>query len=330
MSEADGKSHRHDHADHDQGHDHGHVHGHGGHDHSHAHVPQGADAEKRILWVLGITFAFMIAEAAGGFISGSLALIADAGHMFTDVGALLLALAALRLGRRPGDAWRSFGYRRFEVLAAFTNGILLILLTIWIAVEAVIRFFEPEEVLSDVMLIVAILGLIANILSFRILMGGDRGNLNMRGAWLHVLGDMLGSIGAVGAALVIRFTGWTPIDPILSLALSLVIVRAAIALTRRSAHILLEGTPEHIKRDEVVGSLRRLPEVADAHHLHVWSIASDRHMATLHLVPAEGTPAPDAILAVKEHLKTHYRIAHATVELELADCPDEPGRAEPG
>ncbi len=309
--------------DHGPGHTHGDGHSHGP-GHSHSHLPSGADAERRIRLVLIITFAFMALEAAGGFISGSLALIADAGHMFTDVAALLLALAAIRLGRRSGDAKRTFGYRRFEVLAAFTNGILLILLTIWIVVEAVIRFFEPITILSDTMLLVALAGLAANGVSLYLLSRGDKGSLNMRAALLHVLGDALGSIGAVGAALVIRFTDWTPIDPILSLVLSVVILKSAWSITRQAAHILLEGTPENLERDKVLASVKAMPEVVDAHHLHLWSLSNDALVATLHIVPAEAIEPEDAILAVRARLKSEFDIGHSTVEIERAGaCGDE-------
>lgn len=294
-------------------------HGPAGHDHGaagHSHLPSGADAEKRIRIVLVITFTFMVLEAAGGFISGSLALIADAGHMFTDVAALLLALAAIRLGRRSGDAKRTFGYRRFEVLAAFTNGILLIILTIWIVAEAILRFFQPIEILSDTMLFVALAGLVANGVSLWLLSRGEKGSLNMRAALLHVLGDALGSIGAVGAALIIRFTEWTPIDPILSLVLSVVILKSAWTITRQAAHILLEGTPEYLERDEVLAAVKAMPEVREAHHLHLWSVSNDAVFATLHIVPAEGEAPEVAIKAVQTHLAEAFDVGHTTVQVE--------------
>ncbi len=294
--------------------------------HRHSHVPSGADAEKRIRIVLAITFCFMVLEAAGGFISGSLALIADAGHMFTDVAALLLALAAIRLGRRPGDARRTFGYRRLEVLAAFTNGVLLIILTIWIVVEAILRFFQPVAILSDTMLIVALAGLAANAVSLYLLSRGDKGSLNLKAAWLHVLGDALGSIGAVGAALVIRFTGWVPIDPILSLVLSVVILRSAVAIVRQAAHILLEGTPDHLDRDAILEAVKALPQVANAHHLHLWSVSNDATFATLHIVPAAGVAPAEAVRAVRRCLAEDYAVGHTTVEAELED-EEGPGNA---
>lgn len=307
------------HAHEDHGHGHSHAHG-------HAHLPSGPGTERRIVLVLALTFSFMVVEAAGGFVSGSLALIADAGHMFTDVAALLLALAAIRLGRRPGDARRTFGYRRFEVLAAFTNGILLILLTIWIVVEAIMRFFQPIQILSDTMLLVALAGLAANGVSLWILSRGEKSSLNLRAALLHVLGDALGSIGAVGAAVVIRLTDWTPIDPILSLVLSVVILKSAWKVTREASHILLEGTPDDLNRDAILADLQTLPEVTRAHHLHLWSVSNNATFATLHVVPAAGVAPTEAIQAVRRRLESAFDIGHTTVEVEPADSAD-PGRS---
>ncbi len=226
--------------------------------------------------------------------------------------------------RRSGEAKRTFGYRRFELLAAFTNGILLILLTIWIVVEAILRFFQPIAILSDTMLFVALAGLVANGVSLYLLSRSDKSSLNMRAALLHVLGDALGSIGAAGAVLVIRFADWTPIDSILSLVLSVIILKSAWAITRQAAHILLEETPDHLERDDVLETVKSIPEVADAHHLHLWSLSNQSLVATLHIVPAEGVAAEDAILAVCARLQSNYEIGHATVEVErLGACGDE-------
>jgi len=326
MTENTADGHEHRRGQSSQAHSHG-DHSHGGHSHAagkgHAHVPQGPDSQRRIRLVLAITFAFMVLEAAGGFISGSLALIADAGHMFTDVAALLLALAAIRLGQRPGDARRTFGYRRFEVLAAFTNGVLLILLTVWIVIEAIMRFFQPIAILSDTMLLVALAGLAANGISLWILSRGERSSLNLRAALLHVLGDALGSIGAVGAALVIRFTDWTPIDPILSVVLSAVILKSAWTITRQAANILLEGTPEDLNRDQILADVQDMDEVAEAHHLHLWSVSNDASFATLHVVPTAGVAPTEAVRAVKARLLADFGIGHTTVEIEHEACADE-------
>lgn len=268
----------------------------------------------------GLTGGFMVAEVIGGVLSGSLALLADAGHMLTDVGALALAHAGMRLGQRPADPKRSYGYRRLEVLAAFVNGITLLALTVWIAIEAIRRFFEPVEILSGTMLAIAVLGLAVNVGSFAILQGGKKDSLNVAGALVHVLGDLLGSVAAIAAAVIILWTGWTPIDPLLSLFVALLIVRSGWSITRRAGHILLEGTPEGMDPDEIKTALADLPGVADAHHVHVWSLTSGKPIATLHLRLEEGATAQQVLPAVKTHLEARFGIVHSTVEVDPEDC----------
>ena len=199
---------------------------------------------RRILIALILTAAFMIVEVIGGIISGSLALLADAGHMLTDTMALALAAVAFQVSKRPADARLTYGYQRFQILAAFVNGLSLLLIVFWILYEAVDRFRHPVEIMGDTMLLIAAIGLIVNIIAFAVLHSGDRNNLNIRGAALHVAGDLLGSIAAIIAALVIIQTGWTPIDPLLSVAVAVLIFRSAWVLVKRSAHVLLEGAPD--------------------------------------------------------------------------------------
>ena len=182
-------------------------------DHGHTHAD--ADNQRRVLWAMLLTSGFMLAEVVGGVVAGSLALLADAGHMLTDCASLALAWMAFRIGRRPHDARRTYGYHRFQVLAAFVNGLSLIAIVLWIAIEAVRRLLDPVEVLGGLMLVIAVLGLLVNLAAFWILHGGDRANLNIRGAALHVMGDLLGSVAAIVAALVIFWDGWVPIDPLL-------------------------------------------------------------------------------------------------------------------
>lgn len=304
--------HRHDHAGH-------------GHDDGHAHMPAGAGAERRILWAIALTGGFVVVEVAGGIVSGSLALLADAGHMLIDVAALALAYAGTRLGRRPADPRRSYGWRRLEVLAAFVNGITLIAVTAWIAVEAVQRILAPVAVLSQTMLAVAVLGLAVNVASFAVLRGHAHGNINVGGALAHVAGDMLGSLAAIAAALVIMATGWMPIDPILSLAVAGLIVRSGWTILRRSAHILLEGTPEDVDVEAIKRGLCAVPGVADAHHVHVWSLTTGRPVATLHLRLAPGASAAAVLPAVKAALRDRFGIDHSTVEVEDAACMDDAG-----
>ncbi len=308
--------------------DHGHDPGHG-HDHAHAHGRGHAEAttaenERRVLWALCITAGFMLAEVAGGLISGSLALLADAGHMLTDSAALALSWYAFRVSRRPSTPRHSYGQHRFQVLAALVNGGVLIGITLWIAVEAVRRLFAPVEVLGGPMLVVAVLGLGANIAAFAILQGGDRRNLNVRGAVLHILGDLLGSVAAIAAAVVILTTGWTPIDPILSLLVALLIARSAWALIGETWHVLMEATPP----DRDVATLRAdlarsVDGVLDVHHVHLWSLTPEKPLITLH-----ANIAPDAdhdlVLHRLQHvLAVRYRLSHATIQLERSRCADD-------
>lgn len=303
-----------------QSHDH-----HAGHHHHHHHGATVAEGqERRLRLVLGVTLGFMLIEAVGGWLAGSLALLADAGHMLTDAGALLLALAGLRLGQRAGDARRTYGYRRFEVLAAFVNALVLLALTVWIVVEAALRLAEPEPVAAWTMLGVALAGLGANAVSLFILHRDPHQGVNLRGAMLHVLSDLLGSVGAVLAAIVILLTDWTPIDPILSVVLSLLILRSALKLLRQTTHILLEGTPEDLDRDTVLSAVKAQPGVADAHHLHLWSLSSGQALATLHIVPRDAADGAAVVRRVKALLKQDFSIEHATVEIDLDGCADEP------
>lgn len=313
--------------DHDLAHTHdlhtdGHHHGHG---HSHV-VEVTADSQRRVFWVMLLTGSFMVAQVIGGILSGSLALLADSGHMLSDTAALGLAWLAFQFGRRPGDPKRSYGYGRFEILAAFINGLTLFAIAAWIVVEASERLQRPVEVLGGPMLIVAVIGLVVNIVGFVILHRGDRENVNMRGALLHVMGDMLGSVAAIGAALAILLTGWMPIDPILSVLVALLILRSAWDLVRRSGHILMEGTPEAIDPAEVVRDLHEnVPQVEDVHHVHVWGLTGERLIGTLHIRAQAGADAGSVLRAVKERLDKRFRITHSTVQLEDETCPDREG-----
>lgn len=267
----------------------------------------------------------MVVEIVGGLVSGSLALLADAGHMVSDTAALGFAWTAIHFGRRPATTRLSYGYRRLEVLAAFVNGCALFAIALWILIEAIYRFAEPVPVIGTTMLAVAFAGLAANIAAFFILYGGNRDNLNMRGAWLHVMGDLLGSVAAIAAAVVILLTGWMPIDPILSIVVAVIILRSAWSIVRASAHILLEGTPAGMDLAEIKADLEQyVPEICNAHHIHVWSITGEQHMVTLHVWPAQGVPARDAVAAVQRRLATQFSIAHATIQVEEGTCLDEP------
>ncbi len=280
--------------------------------------------QDRVFRAMLLTGGFMLAEVAGGLLSGSLALLADAAHMLTDTAALGLAWLAFRMTRKPADALRTYGYQRFQVLAAFVNGAALIAIVGWIGFEAVQRMLVPMPVLAGPMLGVATAGLLVNVAAFRLLHGGDRENLNIRGAALHVLGDMLGSGAAIVAALVILATGWTPIDPLLSLVVAALVLRSAWFLLRRSGHILLEGAPEHIDVGRLKAELRQaVPAVDDVHHVHAWSLTEERPLVTLHADVREGTDHHAVLRQIKEILRERFDVRHSTVQIEPSGCADE-------
>lgn len=297
---------------------HNHDHGHAHHGHSH-----GVTSERRVAIAMWITGGFMVVEAVGGYLSGSLALIADAGHMLTDTGALALAWLAVRFARRPADDARSYGYHRAEILAAFLNGAAMMALAWWVIFEAAMRFMEPSPVLATPMLFVAAGGLVVNIVSFLMLHGaGD--SLNMRGAAIHVLGDLLGSVAAIAAAIVILTTGWMPIDPLLSIFVALLILRSAWNVTRDSAHILMEGTPSGLDPDTISADLvASVDGVADVHHVHAWSLGSSRSVVTLHAHLKPLADAHTALAAIKARLASQFGVGHATVQIEPGDCLDD-------
>jgi cobalt-zinc-cadmium efflux system protein len=282
------------------------------------------DNMRRVVIALVLTGAFMIVEVIGGILSGSLALLADAGHMLTDTMALALAAVAFQVCKRPADAKLTYGYHRFQILAAFVNGLSLIFIVGWILFEAVDRFLDPTEVLGETMLVVAAAGLVVNLIAFAVLHGGDRENLNIRGAAIHVAGDLLGSVAAIAAALVIIYTGWTPIDPILSVAVAMLILRSAWILVKRSSHVLLEGAPEwldtKIMQDKIVGQVSTVNSI---HHVHVWGMTPQDLMLTMHvrLEQEPGNPT-ECIRRIKEVLRDEYGIGHSTIEIETDDCAD--------
>ena len=280
---------------------------------------------RRVQVALVLTGAFMIVEVVGGILSGSLALLADAGHMLTDTMALALAAVAFRVSSRPADSKRSYGYQRFQILAAFVNGLSLLLIVGWILIEAVRRLMTPSEVMGQMMLAVATAGLLVNIFAFIVLHGGDKDNLNIRGAALHVAGDLLGSVAAIVAAIVIIYTAWMPIDPLLSVLVALLILRSAWHLVKRSAHILLEGAPEWLDQDHMHNRLvERIPVINSIHHVHVWGLTPQHLMLTMHVALKGDPPDPTAIVrSVKNVLREEFGINHSTIEIETDDCADE-------
>jgi cobalt-zinc-cadmium efflux system protein len=294
-----------------------------GHHHGHSHGV-GVTDERRIGWAFMIIFSFMLVEAVGGLMAHSLALLADAGHMVSDAAALGMSWAALRLGKRAADAERTYGYRRLEVLVAFVNGCTLFIIAGWIVFEAIRRFLTPMEVHGGTMLVVAIAGLLANIVAFLVLNGGNRENLNMRSAWLHVLGDLLGFVVAIIAAGVILLTSWSPIDPILSVLVALLILKSAAQIVKSSTHILLEGTPANLD----LGALRAdlattLLAVAEVHHVHAWSLTEEQPLVTLHVRCTPGADPQSIIPSINRRLRDRFGITHSTIQVDPAECQDE-------
>lgn len=295
---------------------------HGSHDHGIAVTDKN---ETRMGIAALLTGGFMLVELAGGIIANSLALIADAGHMLTDFAALALAWFAFRLARRPADWKRTYGFDRFQVLVAFTNGLALFVIAAWIVYEAIHRLLSGDaHVVGGIMVVIGMAGLLVNVVAFLLLRGADRENLNVRGAAVHILGDLLGSVAALIAGGVILATGWTPIDPLLSIVVALIILRSGWFVVTESAHILLEGAPQELDTRDIAPDLvANVAGVEDVHHIHVWSITQSRRMATLHAVINDATQIDDAVKGVKSRLKEKFNLGHATVEVECRRCTDE-------
>lgn len=303
---------------HDHAHSHAHPHAHSGHDHA-----RGASAQ-RLAWALAVLLAFTAVEAVGGWWVNSLALLSDAVHMAADSAALLFALIAIRLSARAPKAAMTYGNGRWQTLAAFVNGLALLVLTAGLVVEALYRLWQPEAVEGGWMLVIAVLGAVANLAALFALTGGE--SLNERGARLHVLSDLLGSAAAIVAAGLILVFGWTVADPLLSLLVSVLILRSGWRLTRDSAHVLLEGAPPGLTAAQVREALSDVSGVASAHHVHVWSLDGAEPVVTLH-VRLEAAADPQATLcAVHARLHDALDIEHATVQIETDACIG-PGQA---
>ncbi|ARP97430.1 cation transporter [Bordetella genomosp. 13] len=283
-----------------------------------------AGNERRLRLVFLFTAGYAIVQAVGGWISGSLALIADSGHMVSDAAALLLALIAYRIARRPADATRTYGFHRVRVLAALANGAALLALVAWIAWEAVARINSPAAILAGPMLIVAVVGLLVNLAGAWALWSGDKGDGNLRGALLHVMGDLLGSIGAIAAAIGIMLTGWTLLDPILSVLVALLVVRSAWGLVTDSIRVLLQAVPQGLDAVKAEAGVAALPEIAEAGHFHAWTLTDDTAIATVHVTPVAGVDPLTLPPLVAAWLKERYAIDHVTVQV------DPPGQLRTG
>lgn len=263
----------------------------------------------------------MVVEFAGGLWTNSLALLADAGHMLADAGSLLLAVLALAQAAKPADAAHSYGHGRFPVLAAFVNGLLLLAVSAWISIEAVLRLVSPEPVQGLTLAAVALVGLLANLAAFALLHGGHEHDLNRRGAVAHVLSDLLGSVAALLAGLIIWQTGWLRADPLLSLFAALLIVRTGIRVTRESAHVLLEGAPTGMSLPGIVSELpQAVAGVSSVHHVHAWSITPGDNLMTLHAVLAPDADADATLAGIQRWLRDTHRVGHVTVQVERQGC----------
>jgi cobalt-zinc-cadmium efflux system protein len=278
---------------------------------------------SRLFVVLGLTVTFMIVEAVGGVLSGSLALIADAGHMLTDAGALGLTLLSAWIAVRPATHSKTYGYQRWEILAALVNGAALFGIAGWVVVEAVQRIQRPEPIEAGLFLVVAAAGLIVNLISLGILHGIKDGNLNTRGAYLHVLGDALGSLGALGAAAIIATTGWTLADPIISIALSLLILVGAWRLLRESTDILLESVPGHVSMVDVQNCMLAVPGVTAVHDLHVWAVSSGMVAMSGHAIVPNLDDHPNVLERIRAEV-CRLGISHVTIQLEVQHECEEP------
>ncbi len=296
------------------GHDHAHHHAHG-HGGSHPHPGSGSEG-RRLLATVVLTGTIMLAEVAGGLFSGSLSLLADAGHMLTDFLALLVAFTARQLGARPADQRRTYGYRRLEILAALANGVALVVVSGSIVYKAIGRWLEPQAIDLSVMGGVAVLGLVANLVGLALL-GGHRHDLNLRGAFLHLLGDALSSLGVAVTAVIIAFTGWTRLDSIISMIIAVVIVATSVALLREVVDVLLEAAPRGIDTEKVRTSMKAVAGVDEVHDLHVWSIASGMPALSAHVVVTDASSDTNAVrVAIQATLRREYHIDHSTLQVE--------------
>jgi cobalt-zinc-cadmium efflux system protein len=287
----------------------------------HAHAPSAAGKNKRRLaLVLALTMTYLLAEVVGGLLTHSLALLADAGHMLTDVAGLGLALLAIRFAERSATPERTYGYYRMEILAALSNAVVLIGISLYILYEAYERFRNPPEVQSGAMLAVASVGLVVNILGIYLLRGGSGESLNMKGAYFEVLSDMLTSIGVIAAGIIMLTTGWYYADPLISAGIGLFILPRTWLLLRDAVGVLLEGTPADVNLAALREAIGRVAGVADVHDLHVWSLTSGVNAMSVHTVLADHSLHDEVLLAVQRKVKSDFKIAHATVQVECQGC----------
>lgn len=303
------------------GHSHHHSHSHG-HSHGH-HQGSGSRSRRSLILTLGLVIVYMIAELIGGWLSGSLALLADAGHMLSDAAALALSLFALWIARRPPTPRQTWGYYRSEILAALVNGATLVVISIFILIEAFERFRDPAPVNAPLLMAVAAGGLVINLIGLSLLSGSKDDNLNLHGAWLHVLTDALGSVQAIIAGALIWGFGWTWADPAASVLIALLVIWSAWHLLRDTVGVLMEGAPRHIDVDEVRNSLAGIDGVLEVHDLHVWTITSGMESLSAHVVVAEGQPPCDMLTVVRSTLHDRFGIHHLTIQIEPEEFQEQ-------
>ncbi|MGJ3205978.1 cation diffusion facilitator family transporter [Geobacillus thermoleovorans] len=296
---------------------HHHAHGHCDHHHGHHHGREGN--QKGLAIALGVTIGIMVLEFVGGLVTNSLALLSDSGHMLSDAASLLLSLLAVWFAARPASPKRTYGFYRFEILAALVNGVTLVGIAAWIIWEAVGRLVNPAAVASGPMMAIAVIGLLANLASAWVLMrkGDVKENVNVRSAYLHVLGDALGSVGAIAAGLVIWLFDWYAADPLISIAVAVLILKGAFAVVKQTVHILMEGTPAAIDHAEVKAALSGIDGVIDVHDLHIWTITSGLDSLSCHLLIEEGCDGQAVLQRAIDLIETRFHIRHATIQIEM-------------
>lgn len=292
------------------------------HPHEHGHtLPTGATSQRRLLLTIGVTIAILLIEIIGGLLANSLALLSDAGHVFTDLAALVISFFALRFAARPANSRKTFGFHRLEILSALVNGVTLVVVSLLIFVEAYRRLRDPQPVAGLEVFVIAILGLIGNGIGIFLLRGaGD--NLNMRGAFLHLIGDAISSVGVILAGVIIMLTGWWIVDPLVSVGIGLIIIAGAIRLIDESVDVLLEGTPRHIDLDKVIDAMSAVPGVCSIHDIHIWCVTPQLCTMSGHIILGDdGAVKAQDVLAQINHLLEHdYGITHTTIQIENEHC----------
>ncbi|MBL6615282.1 MAG: cation transporter [Reyranella sp.] len=299
------------------------AHSHAGH--THGSGTAAGQHKGRLKAALALTASYMVVQAIGGLVTGSLALLADSAHMLTDAGGLALALIAIRFAERPATPQKTYGYVRLEILSALLNAVVLLLLTIFILYEAVDRFLNPPPIMAGPMLAVAVVGLAVNLASMKLLAAGSSESLNVKGAYFEVMSDMLGSLGVIIAALIVMFTGWRLADPIVGAGIGLFIIPRTWSLLKQAVHILMEGTPPEIDLVLLEKAIKEIPGVVSIHDLHVWTITSGLDSMSCHVVIADMTRARETLLAVNETMKGRFNLTHTTIQIEDQALRDAEG-----